>query len=335
MSNSSENISLLEAADRYTEPLYCTVNSVTIIINVIHIILLYLVPGFRQRVYFWILVYISIPDIALSIIMIAIALYSGGQFYVLSVIYIIMQTCTLSRYCVLTLASLERYYAVCVPFKYSTNILVNNVGKSTIITWVYSFFFSSMHFFVIAGIFQQIVAQQVFFISLVPPTVATIVFLTKVWKELQRMKAASTNGLSQEDASLRNASRYVIFTGVLFYSILVPFLIYNTTSVLTKVPPEIHAPLFSTLISFQSLYGVLNVVLYAFMNPSYLTPIRTLCGRFPNKVTEEKGGKGKRQLQSERAVSAPEEGQPQKDVTVVNSTEGGQHQSVDTVVIEG
>ena len=102
----------------------------------LHMLVLVNILGLKQRNYFWIIFNLTLVDIA-GAVFLAIScsctvyelLFSAEAGIGIALITIGLQSSLACRYYQLTLACLDRYYAVCKPFNYNISGLINNIGK--------------------------------------------------------------------------------------------------------------------------------------------------------------------------------------------------------------
>ena len=119
-----------ECIDYYISAVFVSANTISVIVNVLHILVLVNIPGLKQRNYFWILFNLTLVDIAGAIF---IAISSSCTVYKLlisaeagigiALITIGLRSSLACRYYQLFLACLDRYYAVCKPFDYNASRL--------------------------------------------------------------------------------------------------------------------------------------------------------------------------------------------------------------------
>ena len=121
----------------YISSTIISINIISIIINFIHIILLKTTPGSSKPNHFWILINLTLADIlvALSLTLNTSCLIHDIQLSANNVIgsaflLTVRESATQSRNLLLLVASLDRIYTVCRPFKYSTSIVLNNLSKT-------------------------------------------------------------------------------------------------------------------------------------------------------------------------------------------------------------
>ena len=273
--------------------IFVSINTLSVIINSLHMLVLRKMPKLCNQNYFWILLNLNLVDtaVALSLVIgtscISPWLQNVGYGRILgAVVLVLTETSSLCRYFQLTLASLDRYYAVCRPFEYSNSRLLNNVGKLSILGWAVNSLPSILQ--VVAtpsaicfgplGPFMKVTKYTVFFLlwgalNMLLPSIATAIFLTKTIRELKRMQKRSTS-MTDDDKEVRSATKYIIVTSVLFYSTVIPLVLL----VLMKTNLELYAVEFMQLFVglCQSLYGIVNVALFAFFNLAYVHQIKRL-----------------------------------------------------------
>ena len=197
----------------------------------------------------------------------------------------------------LTLAILDRYYAVCKPFQYATSKLVNNIGKLAAVVWTLNALlalakaFMSPKFLCFVSVFHPVDAKLYNFgkyidiitlMAVVLPSIVSTILLIKLSKELKRMKQLRVR--TGEDAETRSATRYIIGTCIMFYISIVPsvalIIFYTTTERFEGIRDGLIA--FSLLA--HVIYGIGNVVLYGLLNKTYVAMMRTMFRNLCNAV---------------------------------------------------
>jgi len=282
-------------------------NTVTILVNILHIIVLSSINRLRGTKYFWTLMSISSSDILASLMFILQVdcslkhfilkqeeIFSQG--FLIGIMIPSIMTMIL-RNSVLALASYERYVAICTPFKYATNKVVQHLAVGYIIIWVASLVISVIINFI--DIIQYCIydlgltqPKQSLLVSVIQfplfgvPAVITVVTLGKVGVELKRMSRRAIQ--PAEDEELKKAGKYVLLTSILFYLSFFPTLAGMVVRRLGKQPEAQSGLVDISGFIVQGVYGTLNVILFAYLNPSYIQQIRKLLKcRLGNSVTPQ------------------------------------------------
>ena len=191
-----------------------SINVIAIIINIIHIIILKTIPGLSKRNQFPILVSITLADILVAI---TLALntsclihdiqLSANNIVGSAFLLIGKESATQSRYLLLLLASLDRFYAVCKPFKYGTSTVVNNLGKASLVMFIVSVVIPVVKLLAMPEslclsnetgpvVFNdstknKALLSAISFSLMLLPAVATAILLGNVGWELKKMKKTS------------------------------------------------------------------------------------------------------------------------------------------------
>ena len=277
--------------DKVLSSVYVSVNIVSCVINILHILVLQTISKLRESNYFWILFNINLADMLVAIFYVFGSscltpwLEESDYGFILSALIIIgVESSSTSRYFQLMLASLDRYYAVCRPFEYSDSRLLNNVGKLSLIGWIiiillsatqisvapYALCFHSLgpyikehrytaYFFYCSALFMSLLS------------ISTTFFLIKTTRELRRMKSRS---MTDEDKEVKSATKYIVVTCIFFYSTVIPFTLYLI------VRPNLGRGVFEMATAvfglFQSMYGALNVVMFGLSNQAYRNQIKSI-----------------------------------------------------------
>ena len=272
---------------------YASTNIASIIINVLHLFVLRKIPGLKERNYFWVLFNLTFSDIAMSV---AVIIFVNCDAWNLRNCFITISafatiTCTFQvRYWLLTLAVLDRYYAVCKPFKYTTSKFINNVGKWAAVVWIASAVLAFAEGFTICShlcldsvpdsvhaMLSQVSNYFDFAVVLavmVPFTTSTVL-LVKVSLELKRMK--QRRNATVEDKETRSATRYITSVFIMFYVSIIPSIVYAGVEKVTKDDPEADFTWLVSLSLFAHfLYGIGNVIMYGVLNKAYVAQIRSI-----------------------------------------------------------
>jgi len=268
------------------------INAVTMLVNILHIIVLFSIKKLRSTKYFWTLMNIGSSDIFASVMLIVqmdcslkhFALKQGpaGSKVFLLLVSIPTFISVTIRNSVLALASYERYVAICTPFRYATNKLVQHLAVGYTIIWSVSFVLSVI---IKALYFEQIcvddfgltlsnkspIATAIKLPLFGVPAVITIGTLAKVGVELKQMSRRAAQPV--EDEALMKAGKYVLLTSILFYLSFFPPLVAMGARGLGKLPEEKAGLIDISAFIVQGLYGTLNVILFIYLNPSYIQQV--------------------------------------------------------------
>ena len=292
--NNTMSANMSEVCDGAWSGAFIGANILSFVINFLHLLILRAMPNLRKRNYFWILFGINLADIFVAISYIISTscmdkkiLETIHGVVLCSLLIIGAGSSTLSRYFQLTLASLDRYYALCRPFEYETSRILNNTVKLSFLAWTINVLLSTLtvafSFSAIRigglGPFLTTNKYSLYFaavtvLSALLPSVATAIFLVKCLRELRKMRNRS---LSDEDKEVKNATKYIIITCILFYSsvlfVLLHFVIKDHLNNAASVM------IFKIHTLYQSLYGIANVALFAVYTPAYVLKIRSIFER--------------------------------------------------------
>ena len=281
------------STEYYITVILVSANVISSVINLLHIILLTMTPEIRKLRHFWILFNLTFSDISVSV-MAAVWLSPTVNHLLLAAddgngtafIVIGMQSSGLYRYLQITLASLDRYYAVCKPFDYANSKVINNIGKLSIVGWVVNISFITFkvlytaHEACIGEFGMYIISEQstsryldmVHSVNMVVQLMLTTILLGMVVRELNRM--LQRGRMTREDKEVRSATKYIIGTAIMFYCTLIPLILYITLNGVSRT--ILVKTSLVTMLVVQTLYGIGNVVLYGFFNPFYVRKIITM-----------------------------------------------------------
>ena len=279
----------------YNVIVYGSTNMASIIINVLHLLILRRIPGLKELNYFWVLVNLTFGDIVMSVgVILAVncELWTLRNCFI-SVMSLALLTCAFQvRYWLLALAVLDRYYAVCKPFKYTTSKFLKNIGKWSAVAWILNAVLalaevlttcSHLCFDGVADSVGKTLEEvsmysdvAVILVAVVPSMISTVL-LVKTAVELRRMKQRSS--ATAEDKETRSATRYIICVFIMFYVSIIATAVHEGLNLTTKDSSEIDLNWLTSIVLFtQLLYGIGNVILYGALNKAYVTQIKSVCG---------------------------------------------------------
>ena len=287
--NSSE-----EWLTSYILPVLVSSAVISAIVQLLHTLVLATITDLRKQRYFWILFKLNFAELLSAVVFL---IGAANELYRLQhpygkeaetvIIAMAIRITFSSRYYQLTLASLDRFYAVCKPFDYADSRLINNIGKMSILAWVFNTTFYIFYFIVAAEDscleeFTHVVIHEtsnkhyldgLAALTLLFPSLVTAVMLTKVGIELKRM--SKRRNMTNDDREVRQTAKYIIGTCIMFYSTVLPLILYVVLTLADAESSLVRASLVLVII-LQIVYGIGNVVLYAYLNPSYIQKIMNI-----------------------------------------------------------
>ena len=278
----------------YVYPFSVPLSVISVVINLLHILILVNMAELRERRHFWILLNITLVDIISDVMYLIVKIWnlynlqtSTNNTIGIALTVIGLRSATICRYYQLTLASLDRYYAICKPFDYGNSRLINNIGKLSILSWIFNIAFYTFKVTFTAedsclGALNTIMVSEMSekryldifgTLTMLLPSVVTAVLLTKVGRELKRM--SKRGNMTTDDREVREATRYIIRTCIMFYSTVVPLVGLVILRMAIGDPENSYVKVLQVfVIIFQSFYGIGNVVLYGYLYPSYRQKIK-------------------------------------------------------------
>jgi len=298
----STNFEVLPCVQNDTEVCYqpfnqtnIVLNSASFVLNILHLLVLHQMTELRTTKYFWILVNITLSDIMISIIS---SLYFSCELRVaifkLSSVAIYILFCAaqgligfavISRYSVLLITSIERYIAVCRPHDYKTNYIVRKIkmcfGFAIALTFIYSFLACVMYLpelcwsqlkVMSAPGRTLIIGNVLLTIPVSIESLAITILLVKVWRKLRIMTKNPIGG--QSNKTLLAASRYIIWI----------YVMHQISNFLLTILMVCQFTNFSTFLFIleivatfcANLYGIANVILFAYFHPKYVSKIKSI-----------------------------------------------------------
>ena len=282
-----------ECLDYYTSAVFALLNIISVIFNTLYIVLLVKILDLKNKNYFWILLNLTMVDIAGATVLAISCLCAIYELLIstetgigVALIAVGQQSSLMCRYYQLTIACVDRYYAVCKPFDYNTSSLTNNAGKLSALSWIITIIIpivkvcltvdkACLGEFSTYEVPTSTLARWIETVSslfVLIPSILTAVLLIKIARELKRMSQRSN--MRSEDKELRSATKYVIGTSIMFYCSLLPIIFGTIINAVYGDPSRAMITFFLTLaVACQTLYGISNVLLYGCLNPSYITII--------------------------------------------------------------
>lgn len=256
-------------------------SSIAVLINILHITVLYRVNRKSSKPYLVLLMHMSAADLLTPIIDLI-----KGNCYAMSITYgkgktagIVLSTLvelpTTTRFFMIALLSYERFVAICRPFSYPYSGLVVHTKIMTSIPWC----FSLLVLLIRDVIFSKFICINVYYgltsvdkniESLVYqgllngiPVISTCVLSALVTAELRKMdKRVNTQDAagSKGNHDARRVAIYTIVNNIIFILCITPF-------VIAPFQPYWFMRFFTYVLFI--FYGILNTVIYGWMMKSY------------------------------------------------------------------
>ena len=261
-----------------------TVSSVSMAMNILHLVVISKMLSLKDRPYRWILIHIALADIVTAFTLIAVhsclpiiplinKLTSGVRPGLVLVTWP-----QYANYWIFLLASIEQYYGICKPLTHSVSSFVRNLKWILALAWPLSFSYAvfiacMMHiddsqsatFKKGFEIFDLIVRYAPLFLTAIP--------LTMMLKELNSMRLRHVTG---DERQMRKASIYLITIYLIFTCLsLVDLTItimrsINRTLISAYVRRLRNAPI--------AVNGIANTMVYGVRSRAYRRQlIRTFC----------------------------------------------------------
>ena len=259
-----------------------TINGVSMVINIIHLITIAAMESLKGLPYRWILIHITLADIGSALTLTAAYICLPG-FVLISKLTpntrplsaLIMWPQYMS-YWIFLIASIERYYGICRPLLYSASTFTQRLSWILALTWLLNGSLTAvvvaLNLLTLNNLTIYIQVSQIFFLGdRYVPLLVSAIPLFKIIKELIRMRGRSLAG---EDTQIRRASVYLI----IIYSLFIFFSMFDL--VMSSI--DIMYP---DLIPFRAerlrnitkpLYGIINTVIYGLRSKAYRTQLRKM-----------------------------------------------------------
>ena len=257
----------------------------TIVINSLHSAIIHRLRKVNKSVSTQLLLLMGIHDTVL-------ATYTLGKGYCLfhwlemtfpcgfTLVYSLWYSVSLMRYVILATACYERFVAICRPFQYSGNRILNNVTLSML--GAFAFYYTihtTLHSLQICqkSANQGLLELIRFIIQLVLVAACLVVIITTivlVLRELRRMHQRREAAEPVADRVSIRATYLILATGAAFLCCLCP--IFGTKLYLALNP---GAPTKSQLGAeiVWNCYPVFNTVICVAMNKAYQREVRNIC----------------------------------------------------------
>ena len=260
------------------------VNVLIMLVNIAHIRILSAMPSLRAKsAYYHVLLHISLSDISYALSdVLHLVLNRRAYFQDFGIVQILLYDVffTLNhplRHLLLTMASLDRCFALCLPMHHSTSKLITKMHIWLPLCWILCL--------IITAVRNGICYKDLCFEDLSGPSVrygvgsatiiisiqglfmlVTSILTVRVLVELYKMKKRS---LPQDRALVVRSVQYVVIIVAVFYAFLLPSFV---TSVLRGYGTQ-NLNVFWGYYIFvrlcQSLYGFFNTFSYGWRTPAY------------------------------------------------------------------
>ncbi|KAF6034342.1 hypothetical protein EB796_007357 [Bugula neritina] len=275
-------------ADSTTPAVLIVVNLCGVVCNILNLIVLKTLDKSKRNRYFWIVVNIGISDIATGIVF---TLYVScdlnrlvvnlprKEVLVYQVVINILGFATyFARNLILVTGSYERYVSICQPFNVQTNKVLNNLGVCLGTTWIASLIVMGVPlatntrkycFGVFGSMPMEFNTQTdvVFSSSITITLTICVVLLFKTWKELKRMQ--QRNAAGPDDLMVKRSAQYIMIICITFYLLYVPAFLSVILSLIEALPKgQANATRWISMF-YQTVYGIMNIVVYIVMTPGY------------------------------------------------------------------
>jgi len=269
----------------------------SLVLNILHLLILFQITELKNTKYFWSILNITLVDVEFSIIMffyfsceVRVAIYklsAISMFSLFLAIQVLTAFAVISRYSVLIMASIERYVAVCRPHEYKTNYIVRKIkicfGLTIALTFLYSILICVTHLplpelcrsqlkVTFASGRPLILTYGLLTIPIVSASLVITILLVKVWRKLRIMTKKPIGG--QRNKTLLAASKYIISIYIMHQLLNVLLLIYTTLQLSNFSTSIFIIEIVSTFC--VNLYGVANVILFAYFHPKYVSKIKSI-----------------------------------------------------------
>jgi len=271
------------------------VNCLSIILNILHLVVLNQMKEIKTTKYFWIIVNFSISDLVYCFFSFLyfncevkraiLKLHTPAAYWISKVISAGMGCGTILRFFVFLLSSIEKYIGVCQPYKYSTHFFINNFKRVAGLIYALGllcpialcmipeikFCWTSLTIQIVPQTLEHKVIYGLFVIQNSTLSLLISVILVKVWKELKLMIQRN----SSEDRLLISASKYIIWSYVVYQLNLIVFVIIFLVCQTSNFIPTLTV-VEATSAVFVLMYGIVNICMFIYFHPKYIDHVKSI-----------------------------------------------------------
>lgn len=274
-----------------------TLNSISLLINILHVIVLSQMKSLKNTPYRAVLYNIAFSDIYYGLSELLRLLRKREYFPVAFIPWIIVfNTVTngglMARYWLMAASTTERFVAVCRPMRYSTSAYINYLHFWMIPYWIAPILLSlskevidpkiclTYHFGPLN--LGSKYAPVIIYLSEAIPLLFACIALTLVIIELWKMKKRS---LSEHEKEVMRATLYVVvITGILVVFMMYPLI----QQILITKKLVVHGMFYVGQLIY-AFYGIVNTVIYGAMTPAYRRQIQIMFRRDENAIMQDSG----------------------------------------------
>ena len=189
---------------------------------------------------------------------------------------------------VFSLASMEKYLAICKPFSYDSSLIVRRLSVNFVIVWLYVFSLSTI-FAVVEALdlipWMTSMGMTVFRTTVfgVAPSLLSGALLIKVYRELRRTRIQSQN--SSKDNDKMKAAMYLI---IIFTLEMIVFILNSIcVIVMHSIGVVVICKIWSAFI--KAPYTTLNTIIYGWRTQSYRQYVHRVLGRYRRRIGTAEG----------------------------------------------
>mgnify|MGYP001794105210 CR=1 FL=1 len=267
-------------------------NVLSLAINTFHLVILLRLESLRGTKYRHVLINLSLADIV-NVIGIAsfyscydrsVHNYIGGELSVRLPFTMFLIHITYICYPIFLVASVEKYLAICKPYSYQTSIIVRRLPLVFGMTWLFVFLIStSLAIAVTHSTARWVNGWQFRMLETtalaVLPNIFTVVLLTKVGRELKRMRNQSAT--VTDNGEEKKAAMYLI---IIFIMEMIVFLL-NTAciTVIFITGNSTVCKIFNS--AFKAPHTIANTVIYGWRTKAYQQHVQKMFGCKPSRIS--------------------------------------------------
>ena len=279
---------------RYFEAMIIGVNTLSLALNIFHMMILCRLKKIRGTVFHRIIIITSVVDMLdviskISTTACVIRVNIIDKLPLIHIVSSVHEIITGYKFAILGVSAIDRWLSLAKPFQYDATLMVRKFNLFAFLVAVpfavYSFLKNALlvdEYCIETGFGfkypRSSISHIILFVVTVVNCIGVNVFILLIAKHLIQMRLRSR--LTESDRLLRQAAKYVIVTCILFHICFIGYLIIVILRVSEYFFMAGHFSGFEYLalvsILFNSCYGILNIVTFAWYTAGYRRAVTDL-----------------------------------------------------------